>query len=188
MKGVVIDIETTTGIEDRNDISNLELSICGCYDYETDEYNTYTVEELDQLWQKIQKAGFIIGYNSIFFDLPILQKYTDINLGEIKHFDILREIRKVLGRRIPLNWVAQGTLGEVKSGSGLDAVKWWKEGEIEKIKKYCIKDVEITKKIFDEIINKQNLKYTDNTITFNIKMDISIDEYVPKIQNASLFD
>lgn len=187
MKGIVLDIETKGEITNREDFSNIELTVCGWYDYESGESGVYEQNELDKLWEKIQKAGLIIGYNSDFFDVPILQKYTSVNLTSIKQFDILREIKKSLGRRIPLDWVADGTLGEKKIGSGMDAIKWWAEGKKDKVKEYCLKDVDITRRVFDYIIKHKNLKYIDSGISFEIKMDISEEEYAPRTQNAILF-
>ena len=41
-----------------------------------------------------------------------------------------------------------------KSGHGLDAIDWYRNGEMEKLKEYCKQDVKITKEIFD-LIRKQ---------------------------------
>ncbi len=51
-------------------------------------------------------------------------------------------VQKVLGRRIKLDTLAEATLGKKKSGNGLEAVAWWRNGEVEKVMKYCLDDVE----------------------------------------------
>ena len=87
--------------------------------------------------------------------------------------DILKEIKNSLGKRIKLDTVAEATLGTNKSGEGLDAVKWWNNGEIEKIKKYCLDDVRITKEIYEYALKHGKLKYKDR-ITSEIK-EIKLD-------------
>jgi len=47
----------------------------------------------------------------------------------------MEEIVRVTGHRVSLNSVAQATLGEGKSGSGLEAIRFFREGkrEIEEV-------------------------------------------------------
>jgi DEAD/DEAH box helicase domain-containing protein len=53
-------------------------------------------------------------------------------------------------------------------------VTWWKEGQIDKIIKYCIDDVKITKDIYDYAIKNGKLKYKDLGLNGEIK-DIKLD-------------
>ena len=115
----------------------------------------------------------LIGYNSDHFDIPILNKYYPGDLTRIKSLDILKEIKNSLGRRIRLDLVAEGTLGRKKTGNGLEAVVWWKNGEIDKIKKYCIEDVKITKELYEYALKNGVLKYKDLSETREIKLDTS---------------
>ena len=115
----------------------------------------------------------LIGYNSDHFDIPILNKYYPGDLTRIKSLDILKEIKNSLGRRIRLDLVAEGTLGRKKMGNGLEAVVWWKNGEIDKIKKYCIEDVKITKELYEYALKNGVLKYKDLSEIREIKLDTS---------------
>ena len=115
----------------------------------------------------------LVGYNSDHFDIPILNKYYPGDLTHIKSLDILKEIKNSLGRRIRLDLVAEGTLGRKKTGNGLEAVVWWKNGEIDKIKKYCIEDVKITKELYEYALKNGVLKYKDLSETREIKLDTS---------------
>jgi len=56
---------------------------------------------------------------------------------------------KTLGHRLSLDSIAQATLGRGKSGSGLDALQWFKEGRFDLITKYCLDDVKLTKDVYD---------------------------------------
>ncbi|MFA5877274.1 MAG: hypothetical protein WC880_02835, partial [Candidatus Paceibacterota bacterium] len=64
-----------------------------------------------------------------------------------------------------------GTLGKKKSGNGLDAIKWWNEGKKEKVIKYCIDDVRITKDIYEYALKNGKVTYSD----FGKKKDITLD-------------
>jgi len=60
-----------------------------------------------------------------------------------------------------LDAVAEGTVGAKKIGSGGQSTKWWRDGEVEKVREYCLKDVELTKKIFDYAIANSKIKYKE---------------------------
>ncbi len=190
MKKLVFDIETKNVFDDvgRADPVLLDISIVGVYDYETDNYSTYTEEELPKLWPIIEKTDMLIGFNSDHFDIPLLNKYYHGDLTKIKSLDIMKEIRKVLNRRIGLNKIAEGTLGKNKIANGLEAVAWWKEGKIDMIRKYCLEDVKITKEIYEYAIAKNKLKYKEdgklaefpiNTSDWEVKNEQSINFTLP---------
>lgn len=160
MKHITLDIETVSAAS-TFDIESMDLSLIGIHDSETDEYSSYTQEELSRLWPLIEKADALIGYNSNHFDIPILNKYYAGDLTQIRSIDLLVAIRDSLGRRLKLDSVAEATLGTKKSGSGLDAVKWWAAGEIEKVRKYCLDDVRITREIYDFAIKNEFVYYMD---------------------------
>lgn len=115
----------------------------------------------------------LIGYNSDHFDIPLLNKHYPGDLSTIKSLDILKEIKDSTGRRFKLDNVAQATLGEGKSGNGLEAITWWKNGEIEKIRKYCLDDVRVTKNIYDFALANGYLNYKDGAKIKKIELDTS---------------
>ena len=94
-----------------------------------------------------------------------------------------KEIKKELGKRIKLDSVAEATLGRNKIGHGLEAVTWWKNGEVEKVKKYCLEDVRITKEIYDYARAHNILKYKNLGEIRDIKLDTSHWE---KKENSSM--
>ena len=175
MRKIVFDIETKNTFNDvrSNDAVALDLSIVCVYDSLDNEYSSFLEEELYKLWPIIEQADMLIGYNSDHFDIPLLNKYYQGDLTQIKSLDILKEIQKVLGKRVRLDQVAEATLGKKKSGHGLQAVTWWKQGEIEKIRKYCLDDVRITKEIYDFALKSGYLKYALAGEEQIIKLDTS---------------
>jgi len=170
MRRVTFDIETTGG-GNIIDPRTMELSVVGIHDTETDAFSTFTKEELPELWKIFEKADVLVGYNSDHFDIPILNKYYAGDLSKIRSIDLLAEIKNVLGRRLKLDSVAEATLGRKKTGSGLDAVKWWAEGEYEKVKHYCIEDVRITKDVYEYALKNGKIFYSD----FGQKRAIPLD-------------
>ncbi|HVV39071.1 MAG TPA: ribonuclease H-like domain-containing protein [Candidatus Paceibacterota bacterium] len=179
MRRITFDIETTGESGVPFDFSNQELTVVGVHDSETDQYTSYVKEELPQMWPLFERADILVGYNSDHFDIPILNKYYAGDLTKIKSIDLLKEIKNVLGRRLKLDSVAQATLGTGKIAAGLDAVKWWKEGNIEKVREYCLDDVRITKEIYDYARQHGSLKYKDYEGVREIKLNTSKWEEVP---------
>ena len=175
MRKITFDIETKNTFEDvgSNDAVDLDISLLCTHDSETDEYDTFMHDDLDRLWPLLEKADMLIGYNSDHFDIPLLNKYYHGDLTKIRSLDILKEIKNSTGRRFKLDSVAEATLGTNKSGDGLDAIKWWNSGEIDKIKKYCLDDVRITKEVYDYAREHGKLKYKDK-ITHEVK-EIELD-------------
>lgn len=174
MRIVTFDIETIGGFSRGVwDVNDIELTICCTHDSGTDSYDSFLKEDLRRLWKLLEQADVLVGYNSDHFDIPVLNKYYPGDLTKTRSLDLLAEISNALGRRLKLDTVAAGTLGTKKSGSGLDAMKWWREGNIKKLREYCLKDVEITKKIFDYALKNGSLKYKELGTTKEIKLDTS---------------
>lgn len=175
MRYVVFDLETQNTFADvgTNNPADLDISVGCVYDSETDEYTLATVDELNLLWPVIEKAEVLVGYNSDHFDIPLLNKYYPGDLTQMKSIDLLSAIKDSLGRRLRLDTVAQATVGSKKSGNGLMAIKWWREGDINSIKKYCKQDVKVTKEIFEYARDNQKLFYKDGRIKQEIPIDTS---------------
>lgn len=175
MRKIVFDIETQNTFDQVGsaDPAALSISMVGIYDSKTDSYESFLESELGKLWPILESADILIGYNSEHFDLPLLNKYYHGNLNHIKHVDLLKEIRSSIGRRMRLDQVAEGTLGQKKSGHGLQAITWWKQGEIEKIRKYCLDDVKLTKNLYEYALKNKSLKFKEGGSVMDIKLDVS---------------
>ena len=188
MKGLVFDIETSDVFDNvKKKPEDLNLSVIAVYSYPDDRYEAYTQENLEELWGLMRNIDTLIGFNSNHFDIPLLNKYAPMNLvKEYGSIDLLENVRQSLGRRIRLDWIAEGTLGIRKSGHGLQAVEWWKNGEYEKVKKYCIDDVRITKDIFEYARNNREVKYSDMGSTHTVPIDISEWEKEVRAEDASV--
>lgn len=175
MRYIVFDLETQNffGETGSNDPASLDISVASLYDSESDKYVTVTVDELTKIWPYFEKADALVGYNSNHFDIPLLNKYYPGDLTQIKSIDILESIRESLGRRLRLDSVAQATIGAKKSADGIQAVRWWREGKVDEVKKYCEQDVKVTKKVFDYAMENGHVKFKDGSRKREIPLDIS---------------
>ena len=54
----------------------------------------------------------------------------------------------MLGYRLSLNNLVQNTLGVSKSGNGMEALEWWRNGETDKLVEYCREDVRLTHALY----------------------------------------
>jgi DEAD/DEAH box helicase domain-containing protein len=182
LKKIVLDLETQKSFEEvggRGKNHLLKVSVCGIYDYSRDVYEIYEEHELPRMAPILQMADQIIGFNIKQFDFAVLQPYLNFDLAGLPAYDLLEEIEKVIGHKIRLEAVAQATLGSGKSGNGLEALLYYKNGKMDQLKKYCLDDVKVTKQVYDYVLNNQKLLYRDY---FSIKeIKLKCEEPVSRI-------
>lgn len=176
---IVFDIETqNTFFDVDNDFKKLRVSVVSLYRSDTQEYQSFTEDQLSKLWPLFEKADRLIGYNSEHFDLPVLNNYYLGDLLKFPHLDLLKVIKEHLGIRLKLNDVAEATLDNVKkSAQGLQAIQWWKEGKIDEIKKYCEQDVLVTKELYEFGKKNKQLFYkslTGDIVPFAVNFDAEV--------------
>ena len=162
-KEVVLDIETSNTFADVGGYNHdkLEISVIGVYFYENDEYRCYEQHELPELWKRLEHADRIIGYNTEGFDFPVMNNYYAGDFLTFPSLDILAHIHKAIGFRLKLDDVAAACLGYGKTGHGLQAVEWWRKGEKDKVKQYCLDDVRVTKEVYEYGLKYNALAYVD---------------------------
>lgn len=173
LRKITFDIETTNFFTDTgsNDPASLTIACVCIHDSLTDSYTSYFEEDLPKLWPILEKADMLIGFNSDHFDIPLLNKYYPGDLTTIKSLDLLKEIQKVLGRRIKLDSIASATIGDHKIAHGSQANIWWRQGEKQKVVEYCLDDVRITKAIYDHAREHGKVKYPDGKLIKDIVLD-----------------
>jgi len=183
-KEVVLDIETKNTFQEVGGYFpiKLDLSVMVAYFYETDEYVSYLEEDLPKLFTRLEDGGRIIGYNSVGFDIPILNKYYAGDLLQIPQLDMLAVIHKSLGYRIKLDDVASATIGTSKSAHGLQAVQWWKEGKVQEIIDYCQQDVHVTRLVYEFGLENGYILFDDRT---GERRKVEVD-FKPKAEKASI--
>ena len=148
---IVFDIETQNTFQEigSGDHRQLKVSLVGMHDSETGTSRSFRESELPQLWPLFERADRLIGYNIKGFDLPVLDSYYAGDLQRFPALDIMEEIVKVTGFRVKLDDVAHATLGAGKTGTGLQAIEFFRNGEWGKLEEYCLADVRITREIYE---------------------------------------
>lgn len=162
---VVLDIETQNTFQDIGvyNPALLRLSLVGCYFYATDTFESFLETDLPKLWPRLETADRVIGYNLFGFDYPCMQSYYTGDLRKIPTVDLLVEIEKRIGFRVKLDDVAHATIGVGKSGHGLQAVEFWRNGDLEKLRDYCLQDVRVTRDVYEYALQNQQVQFFDRT-------------------------
>ena len=179
---IVLDLETQKEFAEvggRNANHKLRVSVCGVYSYAEDQYLCWDEKNLTKLGEMLQTTDLVIGYNIKQFDLAVLQPYFNFSMAGVPVLDILEEVEKSLGHRIRLEAIAQATLGEGKSGSGLAAINLWKAGKLEELKTYCLNDVKLTKEIYE--YGRQNGKLLFQDFFETREIAVNFPEPAPRV-------
>ena len=138
-----------------------KLSVGVTYNTKHNNFNHYTEENVDMLIKELKSADLIVGFNIKNFDLQVLQPYSNMDLSTLPVFDILETVHKELGFRLSLEHLGIATLSAGKLGDGIQAVEWFRKGEIEKVIEYCKNDVQITRDLFEFGVKYGYLLYTN---------------------------
>jgi len=151
-KVVVFDLETQRSFDEvggRSQFHKLGVSVAVAYRYDTDEFLVIHEDTIDQLIELLLGADLVIGYNIKGFDYEVLRAYTEEDLHGVPTLDLMEHLEERLGFRPKLESVVMPTLGTGKLADGLQALEWWRDGEIDKIVEYCREDVRVTRDLYD---------------------------------------
>ena len=169
---VVFDIETRKTAQEVeggwNNIKDFGVAVAVCWHNDLEVFTTHVEEPTDEsgfwdieaLRSFLDQYPLIVSFNGINFDYEVLRPYgLKPELLLPKSFDILAQLKKVLGHRVSLESVAQATLNKGKIADGLEAVRYWKEGKLDAVISYCKHDVELTRQIYEFIQNNSFCYY-----------------------------
>ena len=151
-KVVVFDLETQRSFAEvggRSQFHRLGVSVGVAYRYDLDEYLVVNEETISELVTLLLEASLVVGYNIRGFDYEVLRAYTEENLHKLPTLDLMFDLEERLGFRPKLDSVVSATLGEGKIADGMQALEWWRLGEIDKIIEYCQEDVRVTRDLYD---------------------------------------
>jgi DEAD/DEAH box helicase domain-containing protein len=149
---IIFDLETQYAADEVggwSHIRDMRLAVGVTYNVETDTYSSFTEKEAEALIKTLQEADLVVGYNLLRFDYEVLRAYTDDPLSDLPTVDMLQDLYRALGWRPKLDDLAAATLGERKSADGLQAVRWFREGQLDKVIDYCRRDVEVTWLVYE---------------------------------------
>lgn len=158
----VFDLETQRSAKEVGGWHNAHHMLVSCgvvYDQLDGRYTVYLENQVDDLITHLKQLDLVVGFNSKRFDYRVLSGYSGFDFNQLPSLDLLELVYKSMGFRLSLDHLAKETLKAQKSGSGLDALQWWQQGEIDKIINYCRKDVEITRALYCFARDKGYLVY-----------------------------
>lgn len=193
MKLVVFDVETKKAFDEVGGFfpEKLGVSVSGVWYGEEGSVGTlrgFREEEFPEMFKIFEQADRIVGFNSIDFDMATLKPYYLGDLLKLPNFDILQEVEKKVGHRVKLDAIAKETLGIQKGGNGLDAITYFHNGEWEKLTKYCLQDVEITRDIYLHVLKKGELKFKNKwNELVTVALDFSYQDRKETAVQVTLF-
>jgi DEAD/DEAH box helicase domain-containing protein len=173
---VYFDLETQ---RTANDVGGWEkkhemgMSLGVTYSSRDNCYEIFGEDRAEQLIKRLQRADLVVGFNHVRFDYDVLMAYTILDLREnLVSFDLLQEVERIAGHRLKLEDIAQATLGVGKTADGLDAIRWWREGKILDIAKYCCFDVKVTRLVHEYGAANKKIYFNDR---FGRKNTLDVD-------------
>jgi DEAD/DEAH box helicase domain-containing protein len=141
---------------------DMGMSLGVTYSTRLGEYRIYSEKRVDDLVKQLLQADLVVGFNVINFDYEVLMGYTVLDLPhQCRTLDLMVDIEAKLGHRLGLDAVASASLGVGKTGDGLDAIRWWREGKLLEIAEYCCFDVKCTKLVHEFGVANRKVQYDD---------------------------
>jgi DEAD/DEAH box helicase domain-containing protein len=149
---IVFDLETQNLFEEvgGRDPGRLRVSCAVTWSSLRNTYTVYWEKDVPALIAELKSAGRVIGFNIKAFDYAVLKPYApQEHLLYLPTLDLMEDLFHSLSFRLSLDSLARATLEEPKSASGLQAVQWYRSGELDRLSEYCKKDVDITRRLYD---------------------------------------
>jgi DEAD/DEAH box helicase domain-containing protein len=168
-----LDLETQKTAQDVGGWHNIHLmrvSVVVLFDSLEDKFHVYDEDTIDALFDHLEEGDLIIGFNIKRFDYTVLSAYTDKDPETLPTFDILEDIYTRLGFRLGLDHLATETLKQGKTADGLQAVEWFRQGEIEKLTEYCRHDVATTRDLFRYGVKNGHLIYREKRTDTRVRL------------------
>lgn len=148
---IILDLETLRGPDEVGGwvAEKMGLAVAVTWD-ERKAFREWYEGDVEALVGELSGFGRIVGFNVLDFDYRVLAAYQPTVSKTLRHktLDILADVHTALGFRIRLDELAHATLGRGKTGTGDQALKWWKQGKRDQVVKYCRADVELTRDLY----------------------------------------
>lgn len=149
------------------------MSLGVTYSSKDNCYEIFGEDRAEHLVRRLQRADLVVGFNHVRFDYDVLMAYTILDLREnLVSLDLLQEVERLVGHRLKLEDIAQATLGVGKTADGLDAIRWWREGKVLEIAKYCCFDVKVTRLVHEYGAANKKIFFNDR---FGRKQTLDVD-------------
>jgi len=144
------------------------ISVVSAYDFEEGFPRIFMEDNLDELFEMMEKTDIIAGFNSKHFDNKLIAAHG-YTVPDEKTFDLFLEIKEAAGahkfaKGYNLDNCCLVNLGYQKSGDGALAPKLWQLGRIGAVVDYALRDIMLEMKLL-ELCMKQPIIDPGNTGT-----------------------
>jgi len=149
---VYFDLETQRTFSDvgGDNLAAMKMSVGVTYSTASESYVIYPENRVHEMIDELVAADLVVGFNVAKFDYGVLIGYDPMDLNyRTNTLDMCSAVHEILGHRLGLDAIAQATLGIGKTGGGLDAIRWWREGRLREIAEYCCFDVKVTRLVHE---------------------------------------
>ena len=182
------DLETQKTAQDVGGWHNshlMRISVAVLFDNLENRFLNFEEDRIDDLLHHLKKGDLIVGFNISGFDYKVLGAYTEQDLKTLPTFDILADIYERLGFRLGLDHLATETLGRGKTAHGLQAVEWFRQGEMDKLTQYCRHDVEATRDLFQYGLQNGHVIYRKKGVDARLRLlvDWNLERMLKKTSN-----
>lgn len=162
---VYFDLETQKSADDVggwDHIRDMRMSVGVTFSTARGTYEVYEEARVNELIEELRRADLVVGFNSLRFDYEVLTGHNPFfDPQQVRTLDMLVELQKTLTHRLSLDAIAAATLGVQKTSEGLQAIRWFREGKLVEIAKYCCFDVKITRLVHEYGCTHRQLHYVN---------------------------
>lgn len=154
------------------------------------QWRVFRREDVAALLQELRAADCIIGFNTRGFDFRVLQPFADFDLKTLPNVDLMLDIKKAVGFRAGLDNCCGATLGQSKSGGGLEMLQLWREGRQQEVIDYCRQDVDLTRQLHEWGARHGHVKCLDRAgrlRTVPVSWSLAAAGAPPAAQQGTLF-
>jgi DEAD/DEAH box helicase domain-containing protein len=125
----------------------------------------YDDHEVEACARHIEQADLLVGFNSVGFDLPVMEGLARRALRVRKHYDIFEALSGACAKRgiktgkgdLTLDRISRRNLGRGKIEHGGNAKELARTGKFGKLFRYCGDDVHLTFDLFMKIVETDGL-------------------------------
>lgn len=171
MNYITFDIETyiPQGLSDRVggklNVEAMKVAVIGAYYSwigEGGSYIAFLEDNVTDFLATLKKADYIVGYNHIWFDNAVLQKYADFDLNTLPNWDLMLEVEKGAGFKPKLDDLCKSNLQNLKKTESFETYRHFhRDGKLLELANYCVTDVYLTEKLHDLVKKNGQLLYSD---------------------------
>jgi len=137
----------------------MRVAVAVIHDSVVGGYEVFDEAGAPELLTRLAAADLVVGFNVRRFDYAVLRRYPGPDPRALPTFDLLEDLHRRIGFRLPLGHLAEQTLGIPKSGDGLQSLAWWRAGDVARVTDYCQRDVEIVRALFEYALANGHLRF-----------------------------